>query len=95
MGILALQNRVKVLEEKVGTEFIQEGDKKVVALVMSLEQQIQKLEEQLLKESQFRNADYELIERLDKRIRELELRAPKKRGRKPRVNEKMGDDNFE
>jgi len=61
--------------------------------IMSLEQQIKKLEEKLLAESQFRNADFQLIEKLQKRIDELERKMPKKRGR-GRPAKKLSDEDF-
>ena len=96
LTLTTLAKRVVQLEESLhtyGVNTMKEFEKPTNERIMSLEQQIKKIEEQLLKESQFRNADYELIEKLEKRLRELELRVPKKRGRKPKV--KLADEDFE
>lgn len=82
---IALMNRVKALEEQPVRD--------CTDLIMSLEQQIKKLEEKLLAESQFRNADFQLIEKLQKRIDELERKMPKKRGR-GRPAKKLSDEDF-
>jgi predicted Holliday junction resolvase-like endonuclease len=68
-------------------------ENRINELEMSLEKRIEELTHLINKESQFRNADYELIEKLEKRIRDLEGKMPKKRGR-PRKG-KLKDEDFE
>jgi len=96
MSLLKLMQRVDKLEAKFRREDYQsdKADEELSNKIMSLEDQIKKLEDQLIKESQFRNADYQLIEKLDKRIRDLELKLPKKRGR-GRPAKKLTSEDFD